>query len=1112
MAAGSRLAFGALLKRSRRAARLTQAQLAERAGFSVTYISKLECGARVPQPTTVALLADALSVPPAERATLETALRRPADQRLLARPPSPFGELLRRQRVAAGLTQEELAERAGLSRRGIADLESGARRRPRRDTVALLSTALGVSEAESVRFESAARGDAERQLAAQSESQSDSSALPSGTVTFLFSDLEGSTRLLQQLGSTRYAALRDAHHQLLRAACTAHGGREVDTAGDSFFVAFPTAGEAVAAAAEAQRAIAVYLWPDGATVRDRMGLHTGTAQVSGDHYIGLEVHRAARIGAAGHGGQVLLSQTTRDLALDTLPEGAQLVDLGAYRLKDLQRPESLWQLVVSDVPGLPAEFPPLRSLEVFPHNLPIQPTPLLGREREVQAVGTLLCRDEVRLVTLTGTGGTGKTRLALQVAAEVVDRFADGVWFVGLSRLVDPNLVLPTIAQTLGVREAGGQPIAALLAAYLHAKQVVLLLDNFEQVVTAAPAVAALLQTCAGVKVLVTSRMALRLRGEKQVQVPPLPLPTPAQLALTQDLVRYGAVALFVQRAQDADADFALTKATVLAIAAVCARLDGLPLAIELAAAKVPVLPPPALLARLERQLPLLTGGPRDLEARQQTMRATLAWSEELLSPAEQRLFRRLAVFVGGFTLAAAEAVCAAPDGAEPLGLEVVDGLGALVDQSLVQRSSVGQDRADDEERGGEVRFRLQYVIREYAIERLEAGEEAEALRRAHAAYYLRLAEQVQPKLEGADQVEGVRRVEREYDNLRAAVGWLRNHGEVAQGLRLAIALHEYFDTRSLMSEGRTWLEGLLALLPPREELEGPPSRSGQTDGTQTAMEVPAWVQARARCYVGGQAANQRDFGAATVQLQEGLALGRAAGDGWAVWTGLYWLSELARSQGKSEQASPLAEELLAVARDLGEPALIGEALWENGAVANDRGDLDQAAAHFEEVLARFAAQIQPHLKARTLLCLSTIALKQGDPARASALLREPLMINQSLDNHYGIGGVLENLAWVSAQMSPSRRSARLLGAAAALFEAMEWTSRRPHVHEEVEAGVAPARAALGEAEWAAAFAEGRALSKEEAITEALSAVESVEARTKGLALISQLGDTSLQT
>ncbi|HEV2457211.1 MAG TPA: adenylate/guanylate cyclase domain-containing protein, partial [Ktedonobacterales bacterium] len=470
------------------------------------------------------------------------------------------------------------------------------------------------------------------------------SDLPTGTVTFLFTDIEGSTRLQQQLGA-RYAESLGLHQQLLRAAFAASNGREVDTQGDAFFVAFSIAPQAIAAAAEATRALADAAWPEDAPVRVRIGVHTGTPQLVGDRYIGLDVPRAARIAAAGHGGQVLLSEATHALVEHALPEGTNLRDLGLHRLKDLQHPEHLFQLVM---PGLAADFSPLKTLDTHQHNLPIQPTPLLGREEAVAALCALLRREDVRLVTLTGPGGIGKTRLAIQIAAELVQDFADGVWFVRLSRLTDPALVVPTIAETLGLKEVDSQSLAELLGAYLVDRRPLLLLDNFEQVVGAASEVAGLLAASPGLKVLVTSRSRLHLRGEHEYPLAPLPLPEPGQQPPPERLSQYAAVAMFVERAQAAKADFAVTAANAPAIAEVCARLDGLPLAIELAAARVKLLPPEALLARLSTQLKVLTGGPRDLEERQQTMRATLAWGEALLAPEERVLFRRLAVFVGG--------------------------------------------------------------------------------------------------------------------------------------------------------------------------------------------------------------------------------------------------------------------------------------------------------------------------------------------------------------------------------------------------------------------------------------------------------------------------------
>jgi class 3 adenylate cyclase len=468
--------------------------------------------------------------------------------------------------------------------------------------------------------------------------------LPTGTVTLLFTDMESSTRLLQQLGK-RYTRVLKEFRQLLRTAFRASGGHEVDTQGDAFFVAFARATEAVSAAVAAQRALYTHAWPEGVTVRVRMGLHTGEPELSSEGYVGLDVHHVARIMSAGHGGQVLLSQTTRDLVEHALLEGVSLRDVGAHRLKDLLQPSQLFQLVMAN---LPADFPPLKTLDSSPNNLPIQPTPFIGREKEVTTCIALLRREEVRLVTLTGPGGAGKTRLGLQVAVELSESFADGVFFVNLAPIRDPELVFPAIAEVLGVKEMTEHSLFALLQAFLREQHLLLLLDNFEHVVGAALQVAELLAVCPKLKILVTSRMALHVRAEQEFAVPPLMLPDPKHLPDLVVLAQYEAVALFIQRARAVRPDFQVTNASAPAVAEMCVRLDGLPLAIELAAARIKLFPPQALLARLGQRLAVLTGGARDAPARQQTLRNTIEWSYQLLDAGEQRLFRRLAVFVGG--------------------------------------------------------------------------------------------------------------------------------------------------------------------------------------------------------------------------------------------------------------------------------------------------------------------------------------------------------------------------------------------------------------------------------------------------------------------------------
>ncbi len=583
--------------------------------------------------------------------------------------------------------------------------------------------------------------------------------LPKGTVSLLFTDMEGSTRLLQQLGA-RYADVLAECRQLLRTAFQRWNGYEVDTQGDAFFVAFARAIDAVSAAVDAQRGLANHSWPEGVTVRVRMGLHTGEPTLTSEGYVGLDVHRGARIMSAGHGGQVLLSQTTRDLVEDELLVEVSLRDLGEHRLKDLGHPLRLFQLVIE---GLPAGFPPLKTLDAHPNNLPVQPTPLIGREEKVAVLVELLGRGDVRLVTLTGPGGVGKTRLGLQVAAELSDRFSDGVFFVNLAPIRDAEFVVAAIVQTLEVKEIAeqgqAQPLQRLKA-FLREKNVLLVLDNFEQVTAAALLVAELLAACSRLKVLVTSRIALHVRAEHEFAVPPLAVPDLKHLPDAAALAQYEALELFTQRAQAVKPDFTVTSANASAVAAICVRLDGLPLAIELAAARIKYFPAQTLLTRLEQGLGVLAGGARDLPERQQTLRSTIAWSYDLLSPEEQKLFRRLSVFVDGCTLEANEAVCTA---AGALDEDILEGLASLVDKSLLR-----QEEAD-----GEPRFTMLQTLREFGLECLANEQETEVTRHAHALYYLRLAEESEPHLKGKAAARWLVQLELEHENLRAALDWL---------------------------------------------------------------------------------------------------------------------------------------------------------------------------------------------------------------------------------------------------------------------------------------------------------------------------------------------------
>ncbi|MDQ2689937.1 MAG: adenylate/guanylate cyclase domain-containing protein, partial [Chloroflexota bacterium] len=476
---------------------------------------------------------------------------------------------------------------------------------------------------------------------------------PSGTVTFLFSDIEGSTRLLQELGVERYRTALDDHRRLVREAIAAVGGTEVDTQGDSFFVAFPRAEDAVRSAIEIQRGLELHAWPEGRPVRVRMGIHSSDAAQDEGGYVGIGIHRAARIASAGHGGQTLVSSATAELLRDAEMPVA-LIDLGLHRLKDITEPEHLFQLAAD---GLTQQFPPLRSLDNRPTNLPEQVTPLIGRGHEVSEIDAMLRRDGVRMLTLTGAGGSGKTRLALEVARRNVGDHPDGVYLVSLATVTDPALVLPAIAEALGVSEGAGQS----LAAYLARRQMLLVIDNVEQVAEAAAELADLLASAPGVRMLLTSREPMHLAVEHVLAVEPMRVDD--------------AVSLFEERATAVLASFAVTPDNRPAVEEICARLDGLPLAIELAAARINVLSPEAMLARLRDRLNLLTGGSRDRPARHRTLRAALAWSHDLLDAPERDLFACLSVFSGEFSLDAAERVCGAD----------LDILGSLVDRSLVR-------------------------------------------------------------------------------------------------------------------------------------------------------------------------------------------------------------------------------------------------------------------------------------------------------------------------------------------------------------------------------------------------------------------------------------------
>jgi predicted ATPase/class 3 adenylate cyclase len=674
--------------------------------------------------------------------------------------------------------------------------------------------------------------------------------LPSGTLTFVFTDIEGSTRLALDLGTARFEDVLAYHGRVVRGALEQAGGVSVRSEGDSFFYVFTRPTAAVAGAMEVQRRLHQEPAPHGVTVRVRIGMHTGEASVgsaeSGVDYVGYDVHHAARIAGAGHGGQVLVSEATAALVRD----GTALRDLGEHRFKDLSRGERVYQLVISE---LPSNFPPLRALDVSTTRLPVQVTSFIGRAREVAEGVRLLAN--TRVLTLTGPGGTGKTRLSLQIASHTVADFPGGTTFVALAPIQDAAHVAPAISQALGLDDGSPVPHADRIAAYLADRKALLVLDNFEQVLDAAPVVADLVRRCPHVKILVSSRAPLHISGEQEMPVPPLSMPDPTGLLSAETVATFEAVRLFIERAVAIRPDFVVTNDNAPAVAAICARLDGLPLAIELAAARVRLLSPAAILARLEGRLGLLQSGARDVPARQRTLRGAIAWSEDLLEEPCRALFRRFAVFGGGATLGDVEAVCG-----EGLGADVFDTVTTLVDHSLLRQH-------DD---AGEPRLHMLETIREYAQERLAASPEKDDIERRHTARYLALVEEASPHLLGRDRRVWLARLDAEHDNLRAAVHRAITSSDTSCALRLVGASWRYWQLRDHVDEGFVRAKEALAL--PR------------------VADHPVPLEA-AHAAAGGLAYWRGDMLDLTDHAEAGVALARANGDPVRLSAALYNLS-----------------------------------------------------------------------------------------------------------------------------------------------------------------------------------------------------------------------------
>ncbi len=951
--------------------------------------------------------------------------------------------------------------------------------------------------------------------------------LPSGTVTFLFTDIEGSTRLLQQLGDCYTSVLAD-HHRLLRAVFQEFGGHEVDTQGDACFVTFGRARDAIAAAIEGQRVLARHPWPEGAIVRVRMGLHTGEPLSAETGYVGMDVHRAARISDAGHGGQILLSDATRTLVEEDLPLSITLRDLGSHRLKDLSHPQHLFQIVI---PDLPKDFPPLKSLDTLPNNLPRYLTSFVGRERELAEVKQSLVT--TYLLTLTGPGGVGKTRLAVQVAAEVLDDHPDGVWLAELGALTDAGLIPQTLAKSLGVREEPTRPLLTTLSDCLQAKRLLLILDNCEHLVEpCAQLVETFLRTCPHLRILATSREALGIAGEFTYRVRSLSTPDLRRMPSSDQLTQYEAVRLFQERAARSHPGFSVTPTNAVAVVQVCHRLDGIPLAIELAASRVKVLSVEQIAARMDDRFRLLAGSSRTVVPRHQTLQATMDWSYALLPDEERVLLRRLAVFAGGCTLDAVQAICVEHDVTER---NVLDLLTGLVDKSLLVV----------EEHGGQARYRLLETIRQYGRERLLEAGESGSVRDRHLEYFLGLAQQVDREIEEESIALGdwLNRVEAEHDNLRTALEWALEAKDTEIAVQLAGALGVFWGARGYYGEGREWLDKAL-------------SRSSMTASTLRAKALTRagglaiaqgdYLQARALLedglalnrqledkrgvgetlrVLGWVAYVQDDYPSATLLWEEGLALARELRNDRFIARSIERLGRIAMRQGDYARAKVAANESLALAQKLGDKRSIANALQLLGIVAWNEGDFGQATTLIEQsqilrgelgqkgdwaninILGQIAYAQGDYARAEKLhedclaqskevgdkrgmafacMYLGDVARQQRDYGRANMLIRQSLVFFREQSEKWLLARSLESMAKLACMQGKLERAATLFAAAANTRQTIG-SPIMPSDRAEYDDHLATARVQLGKDRFSVVWTEGRGMTLEQAVEYALA-------------------------
>jgi predicted ATPase/class 3 adenylate cyclase len=863
-----------------------------------------------------------------------------------------------------------------------------------------------------------------------------SSTRPAEPATFVLTDVEGSTRLWERDPESMGLAMA-RHDRLIASVVAKHGGNVVRSRGegDSSFSVFEDAPSAVAAAAELQASMAAEPWPGEARLRVRLAIHTGDAQRREDDYYGSTVNRCARLRGLAAGGQSVISAATRALVLGHLPAGVALKDLGSHRLKDLSEPERIYQVSQS---GQPSDFPPLRGLEAVPNNLPLQLTNFVGRAAELVELGEVVSR--ARLVTLTGAGGTGKTRLALEVAGALSDSFADGIWFADLSAITDPALVAAAVSLALGVHDAAevtGErrrgPADAIVAC-LGGARVLLIMDNCEQVVSSCAELArVLLAGCPNLRVLATSREVLGLAGEVAWRVRPLPTAEPARAQAPAELLRYDAVRLFVERARDHHREFRLDEATAPSVVQVCARLEGIPLAIELAAARVRILPVQQIAARLDNQFTILARGSASGPARQATLRGAIDWSYDLLADEEKALFSQLSVFAGGWSLEGAEAVCATPG-----DVSILELLTRLVDKSLVVPDQ-------DHETG---RFRLLEPIRAYAAARLADGDELPRARGRHLAWFTGLAQRAARELTGPDQAHGLWILDLEVDNLRAALEWGTAEGDT-RSLELAAALRLFWLYRGQLGEGLAWTEAALAAVP----------------------AAPPALRAGALIGAGRLAAEVHDFGSARARLEEALAISSGVGLQRELALATRYLAQAAFSGGDHAEAGAMFTRAVAAAREAGDDYLLAVALLDAaqaglglgevplqmaaeglamaegggdqrntafglrlmGEIEVSTGDFEAARRHLAGALGLATLVADRAIMIDAQLQLARLELEVGDAAAAARACASALAGARQAGYRGTLPECLETVAELLVESSEPGQGARLLEAASAL-------------------------------------------------------------------------------